>query len=223
MKKIIILFTLILVVFACEVDGPEGPTNFCQSPLDIEALSITNTTATLNWQSSVDTSVYEVEYGPVGFTQGDGILLNNVSQSSLNLTGLSPQTGYSFYVSLFCPTNNNYSDWSGPYTFSTLDTNPLCNDPENLQVRNIADPIGSDYIDLRWYNSDNDGSELQYGQEGFELGTGTIQIEGDNITQGFGRIENLNANTAYDFYVRNNCQENGFSFWVGPLTVSTIE
>lgn len=211
-----------LLVFACETDGPEGDAEFCQSPIGLEAFAVTNTTATLNWQSPISTSVFEVEYGLQGFAFGEGIS-TEVSQSSLDLAGLTPETGYSFYVRLLCPDNNNYSAWDGPFNFATLNMNPLCNDPENLQERSIPNATGSDFVNLRWFNSDNDGSELQYGLEGFEIGTGTIQVEGDNIDQGFGLVENLNPNTAYDFYVRNNCEEFGFSFWVGPLTVSTLE
>jgi len=222
MKKIVFIIVLSLTVFACTSDSPEAPVNFCQKPVGLEVYSITNTTVTLNWQSPVETSLYDLEYGPLGFTQGSGTTVT-VTESSYNVSDLSPVTQYSYYVNLFCAETENFSDWAGPYEFTTLDNNPLCDDPTDLQVLDNSSAIGSDYVKLRWDNYGNDGSQIQYGESGFTLGTGTIQSEGDNINDGFGTVAGLDSATEYDFYVRNNCLENGYSAWFGPLTKTTIE
>lgn len=221
MKKLIIILVASFTIFACTSDSPDV-SDVCLKPVGLEAYSITNTTATLNWQSAVETSEYELEYGPLGFTQGTGITVS-VQESSFNASGLSPETQYSYYVNLFCDDTISYSDWAGPYQFDTLDSNPLCDDPTNFQVLDNSSAIGTNHVDLRWDNYNNIGSQIQYGLQGFTIESGTIQSEGDNITDGFGTIENLNSATAYDFYVRNNCEENGFSAWIGPLTVTTLE
>lgn len=220
MKKLLVIVSLSLLAFACTSDSPEVDSNFCQKPVGLDVYGLTNTTVTLNWQSPVETSEYDVEYGLLGFTQGNGIMAT-VSQSSYNISELSPSTQYSYYVNLFCSVTNNYSDWAGPYEFTTLNTNPLCDDPSNFIVRNNSSAVGPNHVDFKWDDYGNDGSQIEYGLQGFTLGTGTIQSEGDNINDGFGTIENLNSETTYDFYVRNNCIENGFSDWIGPLTVTT--
>ncbi|WP_282031506.1 fibronectin type III domain-containing protein [Winogradskyella eximia] len=222
MKKILFIFTLSLTIFACTSDSPDDVDAVCLQPVGLEAYSITNTTATLNWQSAVETSEYELEYGLSGFTQGNGVTVLP-QQSSYNISGLMPSTPYAYYVSLFCNSTESYSDWAGPYEFDTLDSNPLCDDPTNFIVRNNSAAIGTNHVDFKWEDFGNDGSQIQYGLQGFALETGTIQSEGNNIEDGFGTVENLESSTTYDFYVRNNCLENGFSAWIGPVTATTLD
>lgn len=222
MKKLLIILVISLTIFACTSDSPEDVSDLCLKPIGLEANNLTNTTVTLNWQSAVETSEFEVEYGTSGFSQGSGTTVTT-STSSYNLSDLSPLTPYSFYVNLFCNETDNYSDWAGPFEFATLGTNPLCDEPTNLQVLNNSSAIGPNHVSLRWDDYNNIGSQIQYGLQGFVFGTGTIQSEGDNIEDGFGTIENLNSATAYEFYVRNNCNDNGYSDWDGPITATTIE
>lgn len=81
----------------------------------------------------------------------------------------------------------------------------------------IADYTGTT-IDLEWEtNAEFDNVEIQYGEQGFELGEGTsIAVNDTNATI----ITNLNYETAYDFYVRVVCEgDNGK--WFGPVTATT--
>lgn len=221
MKKIATIIAISLLAFSC-VEDDTSSNNLCQKPVGLEIYGLTNTTVTLNWQSPVETSSFDIMYGSFGFALGEGIAATS-TQSSYNLSGLTPLTHYEYYVNLSCDESNNFSDWAGPFDFTTLDSNPFCEDPTDFQIRNSNNAIGSDFIDLIWANVDNDGSQLQYGLQGFALGNGTIQSEGDNINNGFGTVENLDSSTVYDFYVRNNCQENGFSAWIGPVTATTTQ
>jgi hypothetical protein len=59
----------------------------------------TNTTSTsnkLNWQG--DSSLYQIEYGIGNFTQGTGTLIDDISGSFYDLTGLLPNTLYTYYL-----------------------------------------------------------------------------------------------------------------------------
>lgn len=52
-----------------------------------------------------------------------------------------------------------------------------------------------------------------------ETATGNSTFSG--VTNNPHTVSNLTANTAYDFYVRANCGNEGTSNWVGPLTFTT--
>jgi len=61
--------------------------------------------------------------------------------------------------------------------------------------------------------------EIEYGQQGFTPGTGTVVT---GLTASTYQLTNLNANTAYCFYVRRNCgTTNGSSSYVGPTCFTT--
>jgi len=62
-----------------------------------------------------------------------------------------------------------------------------------------------------------EGYELEYGVDGFTLGTGTAV----DLTDAVVDIENLTAGTDYQFYVRTNCGDGVYSEWAGPLGFTT--
>ena len=219
MKKLLLIFALSLTVFACSSDSSDG--NSCPTPESLDVNSLTNTTASLYWYTDIQSSLYQVEYGTFGFAQGSGTILT-VPENSVHVEDLMGNTQYTYYVRVFCNESGEYSNWSTPYNFVTLNNNPYCEDPESFNVRLYNDSVSHNHIDLSWSNGDFDGSEIQYGIEGFTLGTGsTTQLT--TTYPSYARISNLNADTSYDFYVRNTCGNNGFSSWIGPVTHSTLE
>jgi hypothetical protein len=76
----------------------------CPSAQTLRALNITQTTAQLTWTSAVAGAVAKVEYGPAGFTPGTGTIVNN-AVSPLNISGLTQNSAYTFYVQLNCGSN----------------------------------------------------------------------------------------------------------------------
>ncbi|MCB0424337.1 MAG: fibronectin type III domain-containing protein [Mangrovimonas sp.] len=75
---------------------------------------------------------------------------------------------------------------------------PECTVPGNLQVTNISQTS----VTITWESSNADSSFiLEYGESGFALGTGTIV----NTTSTSYTINNLAANTTYDYYLTANC------------------
>ena len=71
-------------------------------------------------------------------------------------------------------------------------------------------------LDLAW-ESDAANFQVQYGEQGFNVGEGTsVDVIGATTVA----ISELNYETAYDFYVRVVCAgDNGA--WAGPVTVTT--
>lgn len=85
----------------------------------VTATSIISDSATLNWTSPG--SLFEMEWGPAGFTQGAGTQQNGITTASYTLQGLTEQTAYDVYVRSICAYNQ--SSWV-KHTFSTRSVCP---------------------------------------------------------------------------------------------------
>jgi len=220
MKKIILLFTISLFILGCGSDD-SGDSNSCSTPGGLNVNNLTNTTASLSWNTNVNSSLYQVEYGTLGFSLGNGTTLT-VPETYADVTNLQAQTQYAFYARVFCNDSNGYSNWAGPFSFVTLENNPYCNAPTNLGVDLYPNSVTHEYIDLTWSDGEYGGAQVQYGTQGFTFGNGTIETITDSYPS-YKRIDGLNADTSYDFYVRNSCDQSGYSTWTGPFTYSTLE
>lgn len=74
----------------------------CPAPSAFTASGITDSSIDLAWTTG-GASVWLVEYGPSGFTPGNGdSTILAFTTPTLTVTGLSPATSYDFYVSDFC-------------------------------------------------------------------------------------------------------------------------
>ncbi|WP_179352825.1 T9SS type B sorting domain-containing protein [Winogradskyella vidalii] len=93
----------------------EGPT--CPFPINLEATNLTESTADLGWSENGTATSWNIEWGPVGFTPGSGVMIENVTTNPYNLSGLEQNTEYDFYVQAICTSET--SDFAGPLTFLT--------------------------------------------------------------------------------------------------------
>jgi len=93
------------------------PIPACIAPTGIGSSNVTQTSALISW-SPGGGSVFELEYGVQGFTQGTGSPTTGITDSSLVLNGLIAQTCYDVYVRDSC-SDGSFSPWTGPYTFCT--------------------------------------------------------------------------------------------------------
>ncbi len=89
----------------------------CPMPTALTASSITMTSAALGWTNGGTETAWNIEYGPVGFTQGTGTLVP-VTSNPYTLTGLTQGTSYAFYVQADCGSGST-SVWAGPFAFNT--------------------------------------------------------------------------------------------------------
>lgn len=88
----------------------------CLRPSNIRVSNITPTTADLSWYSN--SSNYDVQYGPSGFTLGQGTTIQVVGATNTTLTNLIPSTDYDIYVRGRC-SSSNLSNWSFVKTITT--------------------------------------------------------------------------------------------------------
>ena len=144
--------------------------------------------------SLYDTNEYtpfEVEYMPLNALVGgmpspdpDSVIVIAVSSASTNM-----QQGSALIL-------DNLVLWSAPDT---------CADITSLTaVPGIHEAV------LNWSVIDPaDGFEIEYGEQGFEPGTGTVDtLTGTTLT-----ITGLDANTQYDAYVRTVCSDTVYGDW----------
>ena len=95
------------------------PTCIRPDSLAVDASTISDTSGTVSWVSNSGTGTnFQIEYGqgPVGDPSNTRV---SVTGTSINLTGLTPGTGYCVWVREIC-TPGDTSFWRGPVCFATL-------------------------------------------------------------------------------------------------------
>ncbi|MDA9279424.1 right-handed parallel beta-helix repeat-containing protein [Schleiferiaceae bacterium] len=89
----------------------------CPEPIGLSLVSATQTSGTISWSSS--SAAFNIEVGPMGFTQGTGTSYSSTT-TSYTATGLTQNTYYDAYVMSNCTsTGDGTSNWVGPFTFKT--------------------------------------------------------------------------------------------------------
>lgn len=172
---------------------PCGTNLNCLAPPNIGVDNLTNSSVDIIWAVSDSADTYNVEYGLAGFTLGTGTL-TNTADLFLNLTGLLQNTEYQFYIQSDCG-GGEMSNFAGPFSFTTLLSCPA---PTNVMITDV----NSTFVDISWDASFAANSyNIEYGLAGFTLGTGTVI----NTTDLFATVSGLTQNTAYDFYVQSDC------------------
>lgn len=177
----------------------------CLPPTTGTITDITDTEALLSWTS--DGSLFDITWGESGFgIDSEGTLIEGIEDSEYELTELTPLTDYQFYVRQDCD-DDGFSAWVGPFSFTT---EPSCVEPTDLSV---SDTTAESTV-LNWEGT-SDLYDIEWGEAGFEQGEGTM-VEG--VTENPYTLESLDAETAYEFYVRQDCgEDDGVSEWAGPF------
>lgn len=96
------------------------------------------------------------------------------------------------------------------------EVNSSCVEPTALNVLSLTNTSAQ----LSWANGGGESQwQVQYGLNGFTLGTGTIVSP---VTTNPYTLTGLTANTTYQYYVRGECSGPEFSSWSGPFTFKTL-
>ena len=168
----------------------------CLKPTMLTASGITARTATLNWVPGNATD-YQVEYRPTNDTTW---IIETVSEdSTITLTGLTPETSYKARVKGMC--SDEESEYTPEISFTTT---VACFPPSNVRAE-----LTSLYstVNVAWTDTLAGTWELRYW-----TGTDTSDIIEVNDTTY--TLEDLEENTNYRFQVRANCgDEDGYSVW----------
>ena len=104
----------------------------CPEPTDLTSTNLSLTSTEVAWTEADTSTVWNIEYGPAGFTQGTGTVVNGVTNPYV-ITGLLSDTLYEWYVQAECDPSN-LSSWSGPSQFFTgyCESIPTSNDGQGV-------------------------------------------------------------------------------------------
>ena len=133
-------------------------------------------------------------------------------------------------IKLYNRYRNDYGTWADISATNTTATNTFtdsalltrrefiigdftavtCNDP----VKPYCDSVSGSFARIRWASAGTTW-QVQYGLQGFMLGSGTSSMV---TTTPVANLTGLSNGVNYDVYVRNVCGAGDTSEWVGPLT-----
>src|SRR5690606_18590383 len=92
----------------------------CPDPSSLAIDTVTATTADIAWTAGNTENNWNISWGAPGYTPGDvdEIDTDTATLASYQITGLTPQTNYDFYVQADCG-GGDESAWTGPITLET--------------------------------------------------------------------------------------------------------
>ncbi len=194
-------------------------TDICDPVSNVSVTDVSSSYAVVTWNAGENnTGSFMVEYGYEGFAAGTGTTIT-ATTNSVTITGLDYETNYEVYVRAVCENQYN-STWSNGVTFTTtsIDDNE-CGPVSNVTVD--ATTITSNSAVVTWTPGINNGNnfEVEYGPAGFSHGDGTTV----NVTAANATLTGLQAETAYDVYVRAICDDQNSSIWSTVVTFTTAQ
>lgn len=153
---------------------------------------------------------HAVEYGPAGFVLGTGTKMNASNHAStLQISNLTTNQMYDFYVKTYCATND--SNTFKKYTYTAT---PTCPKPFNLHSYLISGSCNSGTA-TRGFSWSSYGSPVSYEVSLIQNANsqpGAVHHTTSNTSMAFG---NMFCNWV-GFYVRSKCADSSVSSWAGP-------
>ncbi|MGB1000387.1 MAG: hypothetical protein ACPGVE_08650, partial [Flavobacteriales bacterium] len=188
----------------------------CLPPAALASSNVGTTTADLDWNTISASSIWDVTI--LDITDGDTLSATPThpgqSDSSMTVTGLSPDHVYEAYVRTFCiGTDDPTSPWVGPVTFTML---PTCNPISDLDVSAITDVAAM----VTWTSDEN-----QWDLELVDITAGgTFTETPTNPTLGTESLSlsSLTPDNDYAVKVRSYCGPiDGPSVWSSAFNFTT--
>ena len=187
------------------VGGPAPDTQAPSTPTGVSASNITTTTATVSWNASSD------NVGVTGYELfSNGTSIGTTAGTSVNITGLTPNTNYTIGVRAFDAAGNNSG--IGSTSFTTLDDNPGGGG-------NTNDLVFAHYFESGWDGWQDGGSDcFRYSGSRSWEGSYSIRLRDNSGTRSAMTSSSYDL-SSYDavelkFYFYPNSMENGEDFWV---------
>ncbi len=104
----------------------------CDGPTRVTADRIVYNGARLHWPAATGIASYSLEYGPSGFTPGQGTQVTGITDTAYTLTGLTPATAYSVYLWAACNSWSQSSMVTTAFSTGCLEELPYAYGFENL-------------------------------------------------------------------------------------------
>jgi len=107
----------------------------CPPPSALSHTQLSMNSVELSWTGTG--SLFNLEWGTQGFTPGTGTLVTDLTTASYQLTGITTDTIYEFYVLQDCGTDGE-SNWTGPYSFSVGYCEAGANYEDDEKIANVT-------------------------------------------------------------------------------------
>jgi len=144
----------------------------CPAPTGLSHNQLSMSSAELSWTSSG--SLFELKWGEAGFdVETEGTLVDELTETSYILEGLTIDVNYAFYVRSDCDTEG-FSSWTGPHSFSVgycTVSPPASNDDTGItyvEFNTIDNPSGTGTNNttnhVYYSNFTNISTDVQAGQ-----------------------------------------------------------
>lgn len=202
-----------------------GPS--CPAPSGLAYTANSATSATVSWTSG-GAAYWDVEHGPAGFALGSGTLVHATS-ASLNISGLTSNAPYEFYVRDSCAVGD-VSAWVGPFLFGSEIT-PCDNfdsystglvDPQSFLINGWGGSGGDAEISTDYANSGSNSLKIH--------NSGTAATS--DVVAEVGVYNSGTWNIAFDVYVPSshggyynllhNYVSGGSSVWAIEVTMDSL-
>jgi hypothetical protein len=140
----------------------------CPAPSAISLTGIASTSANATWVPSGSEPSWDLYYGPSPLTSPASTTVPTATTSvtSHTLAGLSPATGYAFYVRAHC-SGVDQSAWNGPYSFITPCQAPaILNTTAGIRCGIGTTTLGATVAtggNLSWYTAATGGTAIAAG------------------------------------------------------------
>ncbi len=172
----------------------------CNAPVatSVTATNVLGHSATISWTDNDENhSVWTVYYKAANEENWSS---TPASATTIELTGLAPETAYQVYVVTVC---DGVEGTDATITIG-FTTDVACPAPSGITASNVS----TDGASINWLG-EADTYTIEYGIAGFTPGSGTIV---SNISGNSYDLNNLTANTAYTIYIYGDCgAEDGIS------------
>jgi hypothetical protein len=179
--------------------------NCTQKPTNLNTTNITLTSATLNWDAAANAVGYIVRHKEVAGSWGSWVY-DTVYTTTLNKTGLTPNTAYDWRALSFCDSNmTNISGWenSGQYI-----TDEICSSPTNIGVDFTALDAATLYWDV---DADVNSYTLLFREVGAaNWDTATVTTANSIVYSAirYYVLNGLSNTTSYEWELIANCSAN---------------
>jgi len=158
----------------------------CVNPSDLSATAVTSSSVTLSWTENGNATLWNIEYGPIGYQQGSSTATQIQATSNPFTINNLTIGACDFYVQADC--GDAQSLWLGPASCIT------CTPPDSLTVSNISQTSAT----LSWVGSSSSYLvEYKTAQDTTWLTTTTPNT---SLV-----LNGLNDNTTYTVNVYGNC------------------
>ncbi len=190
--------------------GSFTTTSGCSVPTQLYYDGLTATTNTIAWVEATPTpsNGYVYCYSTVNDPFNDSAITGTTEYTFADLTNLSPNTTYYFWVKSIC--GNTQTDWSTGSSFTTYSTSD-CNAPTQIYYDGLTATTNT----IAWIEG------VPAPSNGYTYCYSTINDPfNDSAITGttaftFADLTNLSPNTTYYFWIKSNCGNTQSNWSIG--------